>query len=59
MRKMLLTSYLWFLVFFPRLVMLKKEEVQGLFLASSWKRRERPLLGGTGTIQVRFNEFQE
>lgn len=34
--------------------MSKKEEVQDLFLASSWKRRERPLLEGIGTAQVRF-----
>lgn len=39
--------------------MSKKEEARGLFLASSWKRRERLLLGGTGTTQVRFKEFQE
>lgn len=41
-----------------RLVMSKKEEVQGSFPASSWKRRERLLLEGTGTTQVRFKRFQ-
>ena len=48
----------YFYSLISRLVMSKKEEVQGSFPASSWKRRERLLLEGTGTTQVRFKRFQ-
>lgn len=56
-------SYMFPLIFFlfyfliSRLAMSKKEEVQDSFLASSWKRRGRLLLEGTGTTQVRFKRF--